>query len=58
MARLDDSLPVAVKMMRSSNSSVSEEDVQAFAREINVLRKVRHPNVVLLMGACMNEVRI
>ena len=54
MARLDDSLPVAVKVM--SSSSISQEDVQAFAQEINVLRRIRHPNVVLLMGACMQEV--
>lgn len=40
--------PVAVKVLTSDASDKKEE----FLREIEVLSQLRHPNIVLLLGAC------
>ena len=55
-ADLDESTPVAVKVVKSS--SISRADVQAFAHAVNVLWHVRHTNVIQLLGACIQEVRV
>jgi len=41
---------VAVKVMKMQN--VTEQALLEFRKELNILSRLRHPNVVLLMGAC------
>lgn len=43
--------PVAVKIL--TGSAQSKGVLQEFAAELNLLRGMRHPNVCLLMGACL-----
>ncbi|KAM7519654.1 hypothetical protein LguiB_018616 [Lonicera macranthoides] len=43
-----DHTPVAVKVLRPESSEKKEE----FLREVEVLSQLRHPNMVLLLGAC------
>lgn len=47
--------PVAVKILTGSAQSrmVPRGILQEFAAELNLLRGMRHPNVCLLMGACL-----
>lgn len=40
--------PVAVKKFKAV-------DFNGMAREVTILKKIRHPNVVLLMGCCPEE---
>ena len=42
---------VAIRRFRPEIYSTAEQQLQ-FRRELEVLRKLRHPNVVLFMGAC------
>jgi serine/threonine protein kinase len=41
---------VAVKVL--NNQKFSESDIETFKKEINVMSKIHHPNIVLYMGAC------
>ena len=41
---------VAVKVL--SDQSMSEEALKEFRTEVTMMSKMRHPNVVLLMGIC------
>ncbi|KAL3535581.1 hypothetical protein ACH5RR_004042 [Cinchona calisaya] len=43
-----DHTPVAIKVLQSEASDKKEE----FLREVEVLSLLRHPNIVLLLGAC------
>jgi serine/threonine protein kinase/nucleotide-binding universal stress UspA family protein len=43
-----DHTPVAVKVLRSDSTEKKEE----FLKEVEVLSQLRHPNIVLLLGAC------
>lgn len=43
-----DHTPVAIKVLRSDASEKKEE----FLREVEVLGQLRHPNLILLLGAC------
>ena len=48
--------PVAVKLlsMSAQTESVPKKVLQEFVSEINLLSGLRHPNVCLYMGACLN----
>jgi len=51
--------PVAVKcriFSRSGSAADSEAKVVSFLNETRILRRVRHPNIVLLYGACVDVV--
>eukprot|EP00026_Physarum_polycephalum_P008876 Phypoly_transcript_08979.p1 GENE.Phypoly_transcript_08979~~Phypoly_transcript_08979.p1 ORF type:complete len:344 (+),score=53.93 Phypoly_transcript_08979:284-1315(+) len=41
--------PVAVKMLKMQN--ITEHALQEFRKELQILTRLRHPNIVLLMGA-------
>jgi serine/threonine protein kinase len=41
---------IAVKVL--TDQALSEETLAEFRTEVNMMNKVRHPNVVLLMGIC------
>ncbi|KAL8136515.1 hypothetical protein V2J09_002516 [Rumex salicifolius] len=43
-----DHTPVAIKVLQQDASNKKEE----FLKEIGILSKMRHPNIVLLLGAC------
>ncbi len=43
---------VAVKKLRrKGQASFAERDIAAFEEEVAVMRRIYHPNIVLLMGA-------
>ena len=42
---------VAVKLLK--NAKPSREQLQEFKREVAMLHRLRHPNIILFMGACM-----
>lgn len=44
-------IEVAVKMLKSA---LSAESFEAFLQEISLVSKLRHPNVVLFLGACLD----
>ena len=44
---------VAVKVMM--RNMVTSNNLKEFIREIEILMKTRHPNLVLFMGACVEE---
>jgi len=46
--------PVALKTTRSTNDGASPKQLLAIANEIRILRHIRHPNVVLFHGACVD----
>ena len=52
--RLDGVQPVAVKMLQ--RECVKEKDVRAFMNEADILHSCRHPHVVLMIGACLDQV--
>jgi serine/threonine protein kinase len=41
---------VAVKVLHTTE--MSEEDIEDFKKEVGIMVHLRHPNIVLLMGAC------
>lgn len=41
---------VAVKKLRAQD--VKKQQIEEFAQEVSVMVGLRHPNIVLLMGAC------
>eukprot|EP00811_Abedinium_folium_P034263 NODE_715_length_2810_cov_50.103243.p1 GENE.NODE_715_length_2810_cov_50.103243~~NODE_715_length_2810_cov_50.103243.p1 ORF type:complete len:835 (-),score=151.73 NODE_715_length_2810_cov_50.103243:196-2700(-) len=47
-------LVVAVKAPRSSSEALSIEKVSALANELRILRRLRHPHIVLLHGALID----
>jgi len=46
-------LEVAVKKMRTSGKSITPEELRNFLHEIDIMSKLRHPNIVLFLGACL-----
>ena len=52
--RLDGVQPVAVKVLQ--RECVQEKDVRAFMNEAAILHSCRHPHVVLMIGACLDQV--
>ncbi|ELU07085.1 hypothetical protein CAPTEDRAFT_228240 [Capitella teleta] len=50
---------VAIKMLTVDSQQTDQtSQLQAFKREIAMLRKTRHENLVLFMGACMNPMHL
>ncbi|ESO97857.1 hypothetical protein LOTGIDRAFT_104167 [Lottia gigantea] len=49
--------PVAIKVLAMDDSD-NQAQLAAFKLEVGVLRKTRHENLVLFMGACMKEPRL
>ncbi|BFZ18307.1 hypothetical protein BsWGS_21345 [Bradybaena similaris] len=49
---------VAIKVLDAGNSTNNESVLAAFKLEIAILRKTRHENLVLFMGACMTPPRL
>ena len=53
------STPVAVKTIHASfGTNPSRRALRAFAREVAVLSRLKHPNVVRLLGACLTPPRV
>ncbi|XP_062515755.1 serine/threonine-protein kinase TNNI3K-like [Corticium candelabrum] len=46
---------VAIKKYRSSSASPSKSDVDMFCREVSILSSISHPNVIKLVGACLED---
>lgn len=46
---------VAVKMMRSVFVELTERDIEEFRKEAYVMSRLRHPNIVLVMGISLVE---
>ncbi|GJP48030.1 hypothetical protein CLOM_g7270 [Closterium sp. NIES-68] len=49
---------VAVKRLRDREGRGRSEGREAFKREVQVLSRVRHPHVVLLMGCCPQDLSL
>mmetsp|Transcript_61371 Transcript_61371/g.182846 ORF Transcript_61371/g.182846 Transcript_61371/m.182846 type:complete len:846 (+) Transcript_61371:3-2540(+) len=49
--------PIAVKAMKNQTDSASVEHLVSIANEIRVFRHVRHPNIVLFHGACVEAAK-
>ncbi|KAL6044793.1 Protein kinase domain-containing protein [Balamuthia mandrillaris] len=47
-------LVVAVKKMKQPSGFIMKEDLRNFLREINIMSQLRHPNILLLLGACLD----
>lgn len=45
--------PVAIKMLPVNSNEAFDDQLAAFKQEIAMLKKTRHENIVLFMGACM-----
>lgn len=44
--------PVACKVIKAG---ITQENARKILDELRVMRRLKHPNVVLLMGACLNS---
>jgi serine/threonine protein kinase len=44
--------PVACKIIKSG---INQENAKKILDELRMMRRLKHPNVVLLMGACLNS---
>lgn len=44
--------PVACKIIKSG---ITQENAKKILDELRMMRRLKHPNVVLLMGACLNS---
>ncbi|CAL1528760.1 unnamed protein product [Lymnaea stagnalis] len=49
---------VAIKLLDTGGSTDNEAQLAAFKLELAILRKTRHENLVLFMGACMTPPRL
>eukprot|EP00736_Rhodelphis_marinus_P013915 Rmarinus@m.7316 len=47
--------PVAIKRVTSTSEKLSAAEKENFMKELEVLSELRHPNVVLFMGACLEK---
>ena len=46
---------VAVKfLIKNPDLKVQNENVKSFIEELNILKKLRHPNIILYLGACIS----
>jgi serine/threonine protein kinase len=48
-------MDVAIKKLRFSITSETPNPIKEFKREVSTLMKVRHPNLVLFVGACADR---
>lgn len=48
-------MDVAIKKLRFNLSSETPNPIKEFKREVSTLVKVRHPNLVLFVGACADK---
>jgi serine/threonine-protein kinase TNNI3K len=46
---------VAIKKYQSLSASPSKSDVDMFCREVTILSSLSHPNVIKLLGACLED---
>jgi serine/threonine protein kinase len=49
---------VAIKVLKTGEKSSQEEVYREFAQELSILRKVRHRNIVQLIGAMTKPPRL
>jgi serine/threonine protein kinase len=49
---------VAVKQMRSMFIELTDKDIDEFRKEAYMMSRLRHPNIVLVMGISLNEQEI
>ena len=48
-------MDVAIKKLRFTANSEAPNPIKEFKREVTTLIKVRHPNLVLFVGACVDK---
>ena len=48
-------MDVAIKKLRFTANQESMNPIKEFKREVSTLIKVRHPNLVLFVGACVDK---
>jgi len=48
-------MDVAIKKLRFNATSEKTNPIKEFKREVSTLMKVRHPNLVLFVGACADR---
>jgi len=48
-------MDVAIKKLRFNVASDTNNPIKEFKREVSTLMKVRHPNLVLFVGACADR---
>eukprot|EP01090_Pellita_catalonica_P003160 TRINITY_DN127_c0_g1_i4.p1 TRINITY_DN127_c0_g1~~TRINITY_DN127_c0_g1_i4.p1 ORF type:complete len:345 (-),score=85.01 TRINITY_DN127_c0_g1_i4:176-1210(-) len=45
-------------MKKIHSNSLNDKEIRTFFKEINIISKLRHPNIVLFLGACLDEPNI
>merc|ERR1719265_2420389 len=50
--------PAAVKMPKTSGNWMAPDQISAIAQELRIFRRLRHPNIVLFYGACIDAVHL